>query len=100
MIKVSRPKFLNFISFYFILSPVYLIEFTDKINDDRPKGRLHNRIDTSNRHGVLEKNMSKMTKQLPDFCPRNTSARTVHTVCADELDTDKRVTYALKAEVI
>lgn len=77
-----------------------MIELTDKIKDDRPKGRLHNRIDTSTRHGVLEKNMSKMTKRLPDFCPRNTSARTVRTVCADELDTDKRATYALKAEVI
>ena len=74
-----------------------MLELIDKIKDVRPEGRLHNRIDMVARHGVLEKNMSKMTKRLPDFCPRNTSARNV---CADELDADKRVMYALKAEVI
>lgn len=87
----------HIILFHFILCSVYLIELIEKIKDDRPKGRLHNRIDTIMRHGVLEMNMSKLAKRLPDYCPRSTSARTVR---ADEVDTDKRVTYALEAEVI
>ena len=66
----------------------------NRIKNDRPAGRVHTEIDYDKRYAVLEKNMTQMTKRLPDLRPRNASAH------ADGIGVDRRVTCSIKAEVI
>lgn len=65
-----------------------------RIQSQRPAGRVHTDICDNTRFAVLEKNLTQMTKQIPDLNPKD-----AHPL-ATQLSAEKRMACSLKAEVI
>jgi hypothetical protein len=76
--------------FFFFL----FLGLNSRIQSQRPPGRVHTDICDNTRFAVLERNLTLMTKQIPDLNPYNT-----HPV-ATQISSEKGVACSLKAEVI
>lgn len=77
-------SFLNFI----------FLGLNSRIQSQRPAGRVHTDICDNTRFAVLERNLTLMTKRLPDLISKD-----AHPL-ATQLSTEKGMACRLKAEVI